>query len=101
MIDQGRDQGSVLPGRHRRARPEQRGAHADAGGTGGDGIGALDPIFLRLPNSGFLVQFTMMFGLNADGSSSEEAGTTPDVRSPAGEPPLITALRAALAERKS
>ena len=69
--------------------------------TGGDGIGALDPIFLRLPNSGLLVQFTMMFGLNADGSSSEEAGTTPDVRSPAGEPPLITALRAALAERKS
>lgn len=69
--------------------------------TGGDGIGALDPIFLRLPNSGLLVQFTMMYGLNADGSSSEEAGTTPDVCSPAGEPPLITALRAALAERKS
>ena len=62
--------------------------------TGGDGIGALDPIFLQLPNSGILVQFTMMFGLNPDGSSSEEAGTTPDILSPAGEPPLVTALRA-------
>ena len=64
--------------------------------AGGDGIGALDPIFLQLPNSGILVQFTMMFGLNPDGSSSEEAGTTPDILSPAGEHPLITALRAIL-----
>ena len=62
--------------------------------TGGDGIGALDPVFLQLPNSGILVQFTMMFGLNGDGSSSEEAGTTPDILSPAGEPALVTALRA-------
>ena len=62
--------------------------------TGGDGIGALDPVFLQLPNSGILVQFTMMFGLNADGSSSEEAGTTPDLLSPGTEPPLITVLRA-------
>ena len=62
--------------------------------TGGDGIGALDPIFLQLPNSGILVQFTMMFGLNSGGSSSEEAGTTPDILSPAGEPALVTALRA-------
>ena len=60
----------------------------------GDGIGALDPIFLQLPNSGILVQFTMMFGLNSDGTSSEEAGTTPDIPSPAGEPALVTALRA-------
>ena len=62
--------------------------------TGGDGIGALDPVFLQLPNSGILVQYIMMFGLNADGSSSEEAGTTPDILSPAGEPALVTALRA-------
>ena len=62
--------------------------------TGGDGIGALDPVFLQLPNSGILVQFTMMFGLNGDGSSSEEAGTTPDILSPTGEPALVTALRA-------
>lgn len=62
--------------------------------TGGDGVGALDPILMRLPNSGILIQFTMMYGLNPDGSSSEEAGTTPDVLSPAGEPALVTALRA-------
>jgi len=62
--------------------------------TGGDGIGALEPIFMRLPNSGILIQFTMMYGLNPDGSSSEEAGTAPDILSPAGEPALVTALRA-------
>ena len=67
--------------------------------TGGDGIGALDPIFLRLPNSGFLIQFSMMYGLNPDGSSSEEAGTTPDILSPVGESALVTALRAAQAAR--
>lgn len=61
--------------------------------TSGDGIGALDPILMRLPNSGILIQFTMMYGLNPDGSSSEETGTTPDILSPAGEPALITALR--------
>ncbi|MCI8802741.1 MAG: peptidase S41 [Oscillibacter sp.] len=61
--------------------------------TSGDGIGALDPVMMRLPNSGILIQYTMMYGLNPDGSSSEEAGTTPDVLSPAGEPALITALR--------
>lgn len=61
--------------------------------TGGDGIGSLDPIFLQLPNSGLLLQFSMMFGLNADGSSSEEAGTTPEILSPEGEPALVTALR--------
>ena len=62
--------------------------------TGGDGIGALDPVMMRLPNSGILIQYTMMYGLNPDGSSSEEAGTTPDILSPAGEPALVTALRA-------
>ena len=49
---------------------------------------------LRLPNSGILIQYTMMYGLNPDGSSSEEAGTTPDILSPAGESALATALRA-------
>ena len=62
--------------------------------TSGDGIGALDPVLMRLPNSGILIQYTMMFGLNPDGSSSEEAGTTPDVLSPAGEPVYLTAFRA-------
>ena len=67
---------------------------------GGDGIGALNPIMMRLPNSGILIQFTMMYGLNPDGSSSEEAGTTPDIPSPAGEPALVTALRSIREARK-
>lgn len=62
--------------------------------TSGDGIGALNPVMMRLPNSGILIQYTMMFGLNSDGSSSEEAGTTPDIQSSPGEPALVTALRA-------
>lgn len=61
--------------------------------TGGDGIGT-DPVFLQLPNSGILVQYTPVFGLNPDGSSNEELGTLPDLPSPPGESPLITALRA-------
>ena len=61
--------------------------------TSGDGIGT-DPVFLQLPNSGILVQYTPVFGLNPDGSSNEELGTLPDLPSPPGEPPLITALRA-------
>ena len=67
--------------------------------TSGDGIGALDPILMRLPNSGILIQFTMMYGLNPDGSGSEETGTAPDILSPAGEPALVTALRAAAEAR--
>ena len=62
--------------------------------TGGDGIGALDPVLLRLPNSGILIQYSMMYGLNPDGSGSEETGTAPDILSLAGEPALVTALRA-------
>ena len=62
--------------------------------TGGDGIGAMDPVYLQLPNSGILIQYTVPFGLNPDGSSNEEMGTTPDLVSPAEEPPLITAFRA-------
>lgn len=61
--------------------------------TGGDGIG-IDPVYLQLPNSGILVQYTPLFGLNPDGSSNEEVGTTPDLVSPGQEPPLVTALRA-------
>ena len=66
--------------------------------TSGDGIG-IDPIFLQLPNSGILVQFTALFGLNADGSSNEETGTTPDIVSADGENPLVTALRAISAQK--
>ena len=61
-----------------------------------DGVGALDPVFVVLPNSGLLVRYNMLLGLNADGTPNQEAGTTPDILSPAGEHPLITALRAIL-----
>lgn len=64
--------------------------------TGGDGVGALDPVFVVLPNSGLLVRYNMLLGLNADGTPNQEAGTTPDLLSPAGEHPLITALRSIL-----
>lgn len=59
--------------------------------TGGDGIG-MDPVFIQLPNSGILIQYTALFGLNKDGSSNEEKGTTPDIISKHGENPIITAL---------
>jgi|SRR5690554_543816 len=46
--------------------------------TGGDGIGR-DPVLFSLPNSGICVLFPVFMGLNPDGSSSEEKGTTPDI----------------------
>ena len=39
----------------------------------------MDPVYLQLPNSGILIQYTVPFGLNSDGSSNEEMGTTPDL----------------------
>lgn len=61
--------------------------------TGGDGIG-IDPILFSLPNSGILIRYSALYGLNPDGSGNEEYGTTPDLLSPASESPLVTALRA-------
>ncbi|WP_454193855.1 S41 family peptidase [Paenibacillus sp. Marseille-Q7038] len=46
--------------------------------TGGDGIGA-DPVVLKLPNSGFLVSFSLVMGLTSDGSINEEDKTTPHI----------------------
>lgn len=60
--------------------------------TGGDGIG-IDPVIFALPNSGILVRYSALFGLNADGTSNEEYGTLPDIQSPEGESALVTALR--------
>lgn len=45
--------------------------------TGGDG-GTMDPVYFTLPNTGLLVRYSMLLGLNSDGSSNEEFGTTPD-----------------------
>ncbi len=61
--------------------------------TGGDGITGGSPVYLVLPNSGMLVRYTMIYGLNPDGSNNEEFGTPPDFISPKGESPLDTCLK--------
>lgn len=45
--------------------------------TGGDGMGT-DPMLFALPNSGAILRFSASLGLNPDGGSNEEFGTTPD-----------------------
>ena len=35
--------------------------------TGGDGLG-MDPVFMVLPNSGLIVRYSALYGLNPDGS---------------------------------
>lgn len=60
--------------------------------TGGDGIGT-DPVYLILPNSGLVVQYSPMYGMTADGTGSEEYGTTPDIVSSTGESALDTCLK--------
>ncbi len=47
--------------------------------TGGDGVGALTPICFALPHSGIVFEFTVLHGLNPDGSSNQEFGTAPDI----------------------
>jgi len=61
--------------------------------TGGDGIG-IDPNPVILPNSGFLVRYSPIYGVTPDGASSQEFGTEPDIISPEGETPLETCLKA-------
>lgn len=46
--------------------------------TGGDGIGA-DPFLFTLPTSGIVIRYPGIMGLNANGSSNEEMGTTPHI----------------------
>lgn len=46
--------------------------------TGGDG-GGRNVYRIKLPKSGLILQFRAMHGLNPDGSSNVEFGTTPDV----------------------
>lgn len=61
--------------------------------TGGDGIG-IDPVYVVLPNSGLLVRYSMLVGLNHDGSINEEAGTAPDILTASAEQALPAALKA-------
>lgn len=46
--------------------------------TGGDGVG-IEPIYIRLPNSGLLLSYSLTHGLNDDGSSNGLVGTEPDI----------------------
>ncbi|MDE7359381.1 MAG: hypothetical protein K2N39_08160 [Lachnospiraceae bacterium] len=61
--------------------------------TAGDGIGTA-PVYLILPNSGLVVQYSPMYGVTADGTGSEACGTVPDVVSVEGESALETCLKA-------
>lgn len=47
--------------------------------TGGDG-GIVDPVYMVLPNSGMIVRYSMLLGLNSDGPSNEEFGTKPEIK---------------------
>ncbi|WMJ89868.1 S41 family peptidase [Anaerocolumna sp. MB42-C2] len=60
--------------------------------TGGDGIGT-DPVYIILPNSGLVVQYSPIYGATADGANSEEFGTKPDILSAEREDPLNTCLK--------
>lgn len=59
--------------------------------TGGDGIG-IDPVYVTLPNSGLMVRYSLIYGINNDGSNNQETGTTPDVVSKNNENPIVTCL---------
>ncbi len=47
--------------------------------TGGDGIGS-DPALIMLPESGILMGFPSLVGLNHDGSLNSEEKTAPDIK---------------------
>lgn len=61
--------------------------------TGGDGIGT-DPVYIIMPNSGFAVQYSPVYGVTPDGRNSEEFGTEPDIICSNGEDALTACLRA-------
>lgn len=65
--------------------------------TGGDGIGA-DPLPVVLPNSKIILRYSEFYGTTADGKSSQEFGTEPDIFCQNGETPLEACLRAIKAE---
>jgi len=46
--------------------------------TGGDGVGS-DPALILLPESGIIMSFPSLVGLNHDGSLNSEEKTTPDI----------------------
>lgn len=46
--------------------------------SSGDGIG-INPLYVALPNSRIVIQYEPIYGINTDGSSNLECGTTPDI----------------------
>ena len=46
--------------------------------TGGSGLLALHPVYLKLPKSGMIIKYDMFYTLNPDGSNNAETGTKPD-----------------------
>lgn len=59
--------------------------------SGGDGS-CVVTIYSLLPNSGLLVRYNVLYGLNPDGSCSEEHATAPDVPVTPGEDALSRCL---------
>lgn len=59
----------------------------------GNGIGTA-LVYLILPDSGLVVQYSPMYGVTADGTGSEACGTVPDIVSHEGESALETCLKA-------
>lgn len=61
--------------------------------TGGDGIGE-DPVPIVLPNSGLIVRYSAIYGVDSTGAGSQEWGTEPDIYAAEGESALDACLRA-------
>lgn len=53
----------------------------------------MEPIMVRLPNSGLIMRFEASHELNADGSSNIEFGTSPDIYKQAGNDALKQAIQ--------
>ena len=60
--------------------------------TKGAGNNGLWPMYIVLPNSGLLIKFDFMYGLNEDGYCSDEFGTAPDIYNLPGKSALGTCL---------
>lgn len=60
--------------------------------TGGAGANGKSPAYIVLPNSGLLINFDFMYGLNEDGRCTDEFGTAPDIYNLPGKSALGTCL---------
>lgn len=67
--------------------------------TGGDGTG-IAPMEVKLSNSGLLFRFSPTTGLNLDGTSNVEIGTSPDIACDKNEDPLYKCLEIIEEKRK-